>query len=196
MACALVAFVITTCVSPGLSSEGATVAITWTRPVPRWTTGARFVAVDLGTVALAYLVVFVVGVAAFQLIRSLVVIVPDDDAAYAIGLGAGVCVMWYGLILLTSARFPGRGGMIAGLSWVVFLVLTGIYHAPLPWLFHDLIVGLNYLNPLAYFGSAFSNGDQSRNIIALGSTGRVVVPWCIGIAATVAGIRLWSTREA
>jgi hypothetical protein len=41
-----------------------------------------------------------------------------------------------------------------------------------------------------------SDAPNHHHAIALTGLWLAIVPWCIGIAALVAGVRLWSTREA
>jgi hypothetical protein len=194
--CAFVAFIIATCIAPGLSAESSTLAITWTRPVPRGRIAARFIAVDLAAIVVSFvlmLVVTLIFLAMFGFLGTLHF--NGARAAAVLGLGLGCTVMWYGLVTLASTRLPGRGGMIAGLSWVAFLVLGGLWAAPFPPLIHGLIVLLNYLNPLAYFGNHLGGAGNPHQIIPFGDLLRTLVTWCIGIAALIGTVRLWSTRE-
>lgn len=192
--CAIVAFIIATCIAPGLSAESSTLAITWTRPLPRSTIAWRFIAIDLATIAVSYAALFVVVLIVFAMFGVSGRFRFDGaDAAAIVARGLGCALMWYALVTLVTARLPGRGGLIAGLSWVAFLVLGGLWAAPFPALIHWLITALDYLNPLAYFGNIGSNGTQS--IIPLSGAVRTLIVWCIGIAALAGTVRLWSTRE-
>jgi hypothetical protein len=194
--CALVAFIIATCIAPGLSAESSTLAITWTRPVSRARIVARFIAVDLAAIVVSFALAFVTALIFLAMFHALGALQFNGARALAVlGLGLGCTLMWYSLVTLASTRLPGRGGMIAGLSWVAFLVLTGLWAAPFPPLLHGLIVLLNYLNPLAYFGNHLSSGDSSQ-ILPFGDVVRTLLAWCIGIAALFGTVRLWSTREA
>lgn len=193
-ACAMVAFIIATCIAPGLSAESSTLAITWTRPVPRSTIAWRFIAIDLATIVVSYAAFFVVVLIVLAMFGLLGAFRFDGaEAAAIVARGLGCALMWYALVTLVTARVSGRGGMIAGLSWVAFLVLGGLWAAPFPTLIHWLIAALEYLNPLAYFGNIGSSGNQS--IIPLSGAVRTLMTWCIGIAALVATVRLWSARE-
>jgi hypothetical protein len=191
---AFVAFILASCVAPGLSNEGNTTAISWTRPMPRWVIALRYVAVDVSAIALGYAmcVATVLGILAFYGLGRAIAI--DSYIPDGLALALGTVVMWYGLLVAASARFPGRGGMIAGLSWGAVFVLAVLGQLPLPWLIHDLVVALNYLNPAEYINGAANS--HANHVVALTGVWREIVPWCIGIAGIVAGIRLWSTREA
>lgn len=194
VAAATAAFTIATNAALGLGAESSTLAITWTRPVPRSTIAWRFIAIDLATILVSYAALFVViliGLAMFGLLGSLNLDGPEAAATLASGLGCAV--MFYALVMLLTVLLPGRGGAIAWLSWAAFLVLGGLWAAPFPTLIHWLIVALNYLNPLAYFGNIGSSGTDS--ILPLSRGVRTLLAWCMGFAALVAAVRLWSTRE-
>jgi len=190
-----VSYILAACVAPGMSNESNTIAISWTRPMARDAIAWRYVAVDFATLALCFCVTLGASLLAVWAYGFAGVIKMDADAPYEFALGVGTLVMWYALIVATAARFPGRGGLIAGLSWGVFLVLGALWSLPLPWLIHDLVTALNYLSPLAYL-SASDTTNHGHHAIALSALWLAIVPWCIGIAALVAAVRLWSTREA
>lgn len=195
----MIAFVVATCMAPGLSAEGATIAIIWTRPTRRETIAWRYVAVDVAAILIAYLVSVVVAVAFIAAIGLFDRIVADSQWVVSLALGVGATLMWYALVVLASARFPGRGALIAGLSWAVFLVVAGLWSAPLPPLMHLLLNTLNYVNPMAYISGTIDSASghvQISHAVALGDTGRAILAWCIAAVATTVAIRLWATREA
>lgn len=192
-----VTYVILACVAPGLSNESNTSPISWTRPMGRDAIAWRFIAVDFATIALCFCVTLAAGLLALWAYGFAGAIKMDGDAPYELALGVGTVVMWYALIVATAARFPGRGGLIAGLSWGAFSLLGAMWSMPLPWLIHDLVTALNYLNPISYLSaSAREATNHGHHAIALPDPWLAIVPWCIGIIALVAGVRLWSTREA
>jgi hypothetical protein len=209
--CAFLTFVTAAILAPGLSAQGTTLAIAWTRPVERRTVAWRFIAVDLAALVVAYLMLLATCGLFYAVFHTLMTVriagsgatdsldqmlVLRFDGARALGIvvrGFGCAVMWYGLVTLVSARFPQRGAMIAGLSWVAFLVLATLTAVQFPPLIHLLIVALNYLNPLAYFGNVSTHGTQQ--IIPWTGASRTLASWCIGIAALIGTVRLWSTQE-
>lgn len=194
--CIFGALIVATLMIPGLNAEATTTPIIWTRPIARDTIAWRYVAIDLativvaflGTVACVYIVLAIVGVLKYAVF--------DAKTVTATLLGLGCIVMWYGLVSAVAARLPGRGGMFAGLSWVVFLVQAALTVAPFPWVIHEIIVALNYLNPFAYLGSVNSGNVHDPLVVDLPAAGRAAAAWLIGIAAIIASVRLWSTREA
>ena len=116
----------------------------------------------------------------------------DGQTQRVVAEAAGCTVMWYALCLLAAARIPERAGMIAGVSWAVFLVLGILAAVPLPPIVHALAIALNYLNPLAYFSGSDKGGSLLGGIPLV----KTILPWLIAIGALVAAVRLWSTREA
>ena len=185
-----------TIVACGLQAEWSTTAITWTRPRPREAIAWGYLAVDFGAIVAAFVMTLLFALAVVSLFGALPNLQFDGEHVLrSIVIGFGVTMMWYGLIWLVAARLPGRAPLIAGLSWAVFLILGGLTAANLPWLFHALIVALNYLNPLAYVDSGGSSSN-THPLIALSPWLRGLAAWAIAAVAIVASIRLWSTREA
>ena len=185
------AFVVATFIATGLNAESATTAIIWTRPTARDTIAWRYVAVDAAAIAVGYAMIVVAILAVMAVIGVLDKVVYDVLFSLPVAaLGLGAALMCYALVSLAAARLPGRGGLIAGLSWAVFLVAVGVRAAPLPSLLHGIIVALDYLNPLAYVG-----GTHSDSGVPLDLPVRIAMVWAIAAVAAVASVRLWSTRE-
>lgn len=192
--CAFGAMVLATCVAPGLNAESGTLSITWTRPTSRTAIAWRYIAVDVVTILLGYafVVALVLGfLAVYGLLGNLAF---DAAAPLALLNGVGCTLMWYGLVTVVTARMDGRGGLIAGVSWGVFLALTLLWIAPLPALLHGLITFLNYFNPLAYFSDSSRHGSTDT-IVPLGQDLLTLIAWSFVAVTLVATVRLWSTRE-
>jgi hypothetical protein len=186
---------VATFVASALSSEAATAPIIWTRPRRREEMALRYVAVDVATIILGYLMLFAAMIFVTAVIGALPAVRFDAaETAGAFGIGLGACLMWYALVSLVAVRLPARGGLIAGLSWPAFLILGALYAAPLPNLLHDLVYALNYLSPLAWLDLGSSSSHDQ--IIPFSEPVRILGTWLIALAATAASIRLWSTREA
>jgi hypothetical protein len=194
--CIFGALIVATLMIPGLNAEATTTPIIWTRPTSRDTIAWRYVAIDLATVFVAFLGTIVCVYAVLAIVGLFKYAVFDPKTVTVTLLGLGGIVMWYGLVSAAAARLPGRGPMLAGLSWVVFLVQAALTAAPFPWVIHEIVIVLNYLNPFAYLGSVNSSHVHDPLVIQLPAAGRAVGAWLIGIAATIASVRLWSTREA
>jgi hypothetical protein len=196
IACSMGAFIIATCVAPGLIAEDATLAIAWTRPTPRWSIAVRYVAVDVATIVIGYFILCAIVVAFIALFGALKNLELGSGTLPAFALGLGAAVMWYGLVTLVTSRFPGRGGLIAGMSWVAFILVGTLWAAPFPAPLHGLLTVLNYLDPIAYInGVTTSDAHAHAHPVALSEGARIAVAWLIGAAAIAGTVRLWSTRE-
>ncbi|MBV8748636.1 MAG: hypothetical protein JO103_02865 [Candidatus Eremiobacteraeota bacterium] len=190
------ALIIASIVACGLQAEWSTTAITWTRPRPREAIAWGYVAVDFAAIVVAFVITLLVALAIIALVGGFPNLQFDGEHVLrSVVIGFGVTMMWYGLIWLVAARFPGHSSRIAALSWAVFLIVGGLSAANLPWLLHTLIVALNFLNPLAYIDSGGSSSN-THPLIALSPWLRGLVAWAIAAVAIVVSIRLWSTREA
>ena len=189
------ALIVATFIAPGLNAELATTPITWTRPVTRESIAWRYIGIDIATIAIGYALMVGVLLVVCAVIGALGLIAFNAaDSLLALALGMGAAVMWYAMISVVAARLPGRGGMIAGLSWAVFFVLIILTAAPFPPLFHAVFTALDYLNPIAWLGNMGSSGRHE--IITLSEPLRAAGAWGIAAIAIVASVRLWSTREA
>ena len=189
------ALVVATFIAPGLSAESATTPIIWTRPVTRESIAWRYIGIDVATIVIGYALLVassLIVAAAADLLRLVTFTATASLTAFALGMGAAV--MWYAMISVVAARLPGRGGMIAGLSWAVFLVTVALTAAPFPPLIHAVFTLLDYLNPMAWLGNMGSS--ERHEIIALSAPLRAAGTWGIAAIAIVASVRLWSTREA
>jgi hypothetical protein len=158
--------------------------------------GATILLIDLAAIVVAFLMLLVAGAVLYLAFATLVTFHIDGNGARtaqgavrlrdlfmlqydvpqmltALAGGFGCMLMWYALVMLAAARLPGRGAMIAWLSWLVFLTLSGLWAVHFPPLIHGLIVALNYLNPLAYFGNHGSGVQQQ--LLALNEGLRTVL---------------------
>jgi len=196
-ACAFGAWIVATIVVRGLSADAAhATAIVWTRPMSRDRIAWRYIAVDAIAIALGYVIVIDVAILAIAALGGINVLTIDGAAALAFALGLGTAFMWYALALLASARFPGRGGAIAGTSWGVFVVLATLWAVPMPPVLHAVLTVLNYVNPMAWLGDFSATSHHvSRHVIEFPMLARALGSWAIAIVAAAAAVRLWATRE-
>jgi hypothetical protein len=184
--------VVSSFLAAGLDGEYRTAAIAWTRPITRLAIAGRYLIVDAIALLAAWALTLVACLIPLAAVGALkfITFTPQMGAGSFL-LGAGVAVMWYGLVVIVAALLPGRGGAVAGWSWGVFLILPGLMHAPFPDLIHAIVVGLNFLDPFAYLG----NIGSDSNVLGLQPVLRKALPWAIGILTVVAGTQLWAKRE-
>jgi hypothetical protein len=174
-------------------AEYKTVAITWTRPLSRLRIAGRYLMVDAATMIVAWLLTLAAVLICMAVLGLTRYLTFGPNVVDVILLAFGCAVMWYGLVVVLTILLPGRGNAIAGASWAYVLIVPGLSQIPFPHALHEVMVGLNYLNPLAYLGNLGSSG--SRTLIAGGPVEHTVAAWLIGIAAIAVGTRLWATRE-
>jgi hypothetical protein len=175
----------------GLDAEYKTAAIIWTRPISRLAIALRYIAVDGGallaawvlTLVAVFITIFAIGIGKYLTF--------GDDVAGAVLLVFGAAVMWYGLVVLVTTLLPGRGAAIAGGSWGYALIVPGLARIPFPPLLHQVIVALNYLNPMAYL----SQGSGARELIAGSGEQHMIATWLIGLAALAIATQIWTKRE-
>ena len=175
----------------GLDAEYKTAAITWTRPISRLAIALRYVAVDGGallaawvlTLVAAFIVIFAIGVEKYLSF--------DNHVASAAMLVIGAAVMWYGLVVLVTTLLPGRGNAIAGGSWGYALIVPGLAQIPFPPLLHQVMVALNYINPMVYIGQ----GSGARSLLPGSGDQHAIATWLIGLAAIAIATQLWTKRE-
>ena len=193
--CAFGAIVVATGVAPGLNAESSTFAIAWTRPMSRAAIAWRYIAVDALTIVVGYVYLLVIILAGFACFGLLGHVVVDGGVPLTVLNGLGCALMWYGLVNVVAARMEGRGSMISGVSWAVFLFIGGLWVAPFPPLLHGLLTFLQYFNPLTYLQSLSSSHSASQSILPLTPELLTLIAWCFVAVTLVLTVRLWSTRE-
>lgn len=192
---AVAAMTIAAFLAAGFDAEYKTAAIAFTRPLSRIRIARRFALVA----AVATLAAFAVTLAAiFIVIASMdawkYLTMQDGIGVPLVAAAFGCAAMWYGLVVLVAAIFPGRGGAIVGLSWAYALIVPAFAHADLPAAFHALFSALQFLDPLVYAGSIGSHHGASP--LGIESVGlRAAIAWAIGAVALTAGVTLWAKRE-
>ncbi|HZX67624.1 MAG TPA: hypothetical protein VFE70_02015 [Candidatus Elarobacter sp.] len=193
--CAFGAMIVATCVAPGLNAESNTLAIAWTRPVPRPSIVLRYIAVDVAAIIVAYAYTFAIVLAFCALLGFFGHIFADADIPLALLNGLGCALMWYGLIMVVAAPLNGRGNLVAGLSWGVFVVGGALWAAPFPAAIHTILTFVNYFNPMTYFAGGSTDDNHSHHVLMLNTEILTLIAWVFVAVTLVAAVRLWSTRE-
>jgi hypothetical protein len=178
-----------------LNKEGQTLALSWTKPVPRPLVALRIIAVDAVAVAAAY---------AFAWLMIVVVIagiggsmVGSADLTALIALSLGVAIMWYALIAALTSAMPANTGVVVGFLWPVALILSSLHLDINPTI--DLVLRLlNVINPLAYLNSTQrSSIDQQLGSYWQGPPDeRAAIVWLLSCVLAAVAIGLWTRREA
>jgi ABC-type transport system involved in multi-copper enzyme maturation permease subunit len=189
-----------TLLAGSLNRERETLALSWTRPIPRERLALNYMLVDLAGVVVAFFITLLVGAVPLVTTHLISRIYVDSDVLTGVVLMLGVTVMWYGIVQAATSWYRGRAGLAVGLSWAFFILLLVIGHrgnfGPLV---EAVTAALNYINPLAYassYGSVEGYGMDTTSYLGLPENVRLLASWCIGIAACAVAIFAWKRSEA
>jgi hypothetical protein len=187
-----------------LNRENEGVEMVWTKPVARERLALGYILVDLGAIAVAYLIALAFVMLVLATLGLTGAVFFDATVPRNFGLGLGIAFMWYGLLQAATSWNRGRAGMVVALSWGVFIVL-----APLARIFpagtwlHTLVVLLNYFNPMAYMSAISSHSAGATNFSSievrslndLSFEVRFILVWTIGLVASAIAIFGWKRME-
>lgn len=201
----LAPLLVATLLAPSLSNEGQTAPLLWTRPAARGSIAWQYTLVDVRAILIGYAIAILAAFIGLVVIEAyggkqigevmspLVLDWPQSAGSAAITLA--VSLMVYAAIRIISARLPGKGGAIAGFTWIGMVLLLILSHYGLPDVLRDLVLAVNYLNPLVWVATSpdahvvltpLPESDLSRALIAA----------VIAVAELIAATWLWATREA
>jgi hypothetical protein len=174
------AAIMATVLGSGLAQENDHLEVAWTRPRSRTAYATTVMAVDAAGIVLAQLIGFAIVIAAISLFGKSVRIVSAPDDA----LNALRCVLfplaWYAIIVALSASLRGqRAGIIQGLIWPVALGLTVLGFAPLPEIWHRIVAGINFINPITYI----AYHDSGSNVQIMSGSGLTNVTLAVSMLA-------------
>jgi len=199
-AAAFGALFFSTLIASGLNRERETLALSWTRPIPRERMALASILVDFGAILAAFLITL--GFLFVPLLTTGMVafIHTDGYEVDAVAHVLAIALMWYGLLQVTTSWYRGHAGMVKGLSWALFIFLTvDQKSALLGPVVRVLGTGLNYLNPLAYLSSYESvqgNGAVvATALLPLSEAARTSLATLIGLAACAIAVVAWSRAE-
>jgi hypothetical protein len=201
----LAPLLVATLLAPSLSAEGQTVPLLWTRPAPRESIAWQYTLVDVVAILIGYAIAIVAAFVGLVVVEAyggkqigevmspMVLDWPQAVGSAAIVLA--VSLMVYSLIRIISARLPGKGGAIAGFTWIGMVVLLILSHYGLPDVLRDLVLAVNYLNPLVW---VTTSPDAHLVLAPLPESDvtRALIAAVIAVAELVAATWLWATREA
>jgi hypothetical protein len=177
-----------------LNREGQTIALSWTKPVPRAVVALRIMAVDV--VALAIMFVFAWVVTFCVVVAAHGTIVDAPATVSTTILAFGVALMWYALCEALTAGLGAGGRSVVGFLWPVALLLSGL--GGFGGVAGAIIHVLNVFNPLAYLRSiTVSSGASTTNAFwdvspATGALATLV----LSVVLCAVAIGLWMRQEA
>lgn len=182
------AVVFATILASSINKENEHAHLSYTKPISRTRLGLGYFAVDVCGIALAYLIAFVlIGLLPLLSVGLLSRVYFDVQSVWIGALGLGIAFMWYGILQAATSWYGGRGGVVTGLSWAFFAILVGLSDARfLGPVLLGVVHALNLVNPLAYFTTLTQQptGDAlAQSTLGFGLQQRVVMAWCIAMAA-------------
>jgi ABC-type transport system involved in cytochrome c biogenesis permease component len=187
--------ILATMLGCSLNRENATLELSWTRPLPRVALALRYMAIDVTTLAIAYLV----AVAVFWVLVGMYVhVVVEPRIGVAAFMGTGVVAMWYALTQFLTAGTRRRGSAVAGFMWPAAVIVLVVASATHGGLVHDIAVVLNVVNPFAYLGQighSAPDGTPVPLLWPLDETVRAAIVWCFALAFGAAAVTIWQRRE-
>jgi hypothetical protein len=151
-----------------------------------------YMAVDIAAILSAAIVFFVAELFTLAAVGFANAIAIDGTIVPSVLVGLGFSLAFYGVSRALGTAF-GRGGTIAGVSWPIGFILAGLASAPFPYVLHDIIVGLNFLNPIAYLTSVASG--QSSTVLPVSFEWRLACEWILALATMAASVVIWKRLE-
>ena len=173
-----------------LGGERQHVALAWTKPVSRERFALTYLAVDVVAMCAAFLILLAFVVFTIWAMGFGSLLVLDARSGELLLLGLGFMFAFYGVVRALGTLF-GRGGLIAGLTWPVGLVLASLAQFQLPNAFHYFLIALNFFNPLAYL----VNLGSDRSVLPVSFDTRVACEWLLAIGTMAASIGIWKRLE-
>jgi len=197
------AIIFATVVSTSLNKEYDGVEMVWTKPISRERLALRYIALDLVAIVVAFASVAALYLLAVLLLGLGKYLAVDARTVPTLVIGLGTAVMWYGLVQGLTAWLRGRGAIVIGISWAVAFVLLSFaeatrYAAPEV---HAFFMGLDVLNPLAYYSSYSLSGYGAHASPVLpqflaGTEMRSLMTWTIGALGCISAVVGWKRLEA
>lgn len=192
---AFLAAIFASSIGTSLNRESATRDLSWTKPISRTALAVRFVLVDVAGVVVAFLI----AIAALAGISAYMGFAPYVDAAAPVQLvlGAGVAVMWYGLLQLLTCAFGSGARALAGILWPIAFAVGAL--SQLPGAIGAVMRALDVLNPLHYMSSASIEGGTGRAAVVpqvLPADERALLTWFFGLVFCAIAVCIWPRKEA
>ena len=165
IACGFIIAILGTVLATSLSSHvNGHLEIAWTKPIPRDRLIAQTFAIDIGALAVAYVVTLVVAISINAVFGSHLDYTTSQLGHVAAELLFPIAL--YAMVQGVTSAVGRRAGMLAGLAWPVMLLAGGVIPAPVPPFVHQAIVAINYFNPLALLSTNMHLG-HNYNMLGL-----------------------------
>jgi hypothetical protein len=169
-------------------------ALAWTKPASRNRYALTVMAVDAVAMLAAFglTLVTTLAIVAFAAYASRLFV--DGDALRNLARFLAIPFAWYALMQTLTASLRERGGLVAGLSWIVSLILLALGTAQFPPLWSHLITFANYFNPIAY--AAYSTPQDQAPYPFVPWEFDLVALFALTVLGVIAALAQWRRLEA
>jgi hypothetical protein len=195
-AAGFIAAIVSTVLGSTLAQENDHLEVAWTRPRSRTGYATTLMAVDALGIIIAQLIVFafiIAHMASYHPDQHLVA--GPNDALNAIRFML-FPLAWYGLIVALSASMRGRAGVVQGLIWPIALGLTALPEAPLPGIWHRILVAISLINPISYISYSEHDNGIATGAALSSATLAVAALAAIVVASWAAATYQWRRLQA
>jgi hypothetical protein len=174
--------------------------VAWCKPISRTQYAAGLFLVDLGCLAIIFLVTFGVAYGVVSLYVGGPVHVPFDlDTAWKLARFALFPVAWFALSqALTSGIRGAWAGAVVGIMWPTLELLSVLATLRLGSIWHSILTAVNLINPIGYF-PFWEFDDKSsalREFFGYGLTIDTLALGAIAILGVVIAMARWRRLEA
>ena len=192
--------ILATVIAASLNRQREHLAYTWTRPEKRETIALRFIAIDVAFLIAAFVLTMAIGMIVFFLLIGNRVPLLWTGTVSAFLRAFGFALMWYAIVQAATAWASFRGGVVAGVSWPVFIFLGGLEAARFPSPWREVFTLVNLFNPLAYISGTHVNartGDVTlESFLPFDATTRLALMYSVAAIALIIAILSWRRMEA
>ncbi|MBC5824721.1 MAG: hypothetical protein GIW99_02580 [Candidatus Eremiobacteraeota bacterium] len=181
--------------------NGGHLELAWTKPISRSRYAAGIALVDILAIIIA-MAAALLAIVAVLATFGLATFISADGALAATLLGFGVALSWYAVSQAASASLRSKGRAVSGFAWPVAFALIALSFAPLQTMLHEVVLALNFLNPLAYLSTvAVTTNDHgtsaaSGGVLPLTLSARIIGVYLLAAVGLIAALAQWRRLEA
>ena len=185
----IMAFIVASLLGGVLSKENdGHLELAWTKPVSRERYALTAFGIDIAAVVLSQLLWV-----AMALVCMLLFFVPGIDFEAHVGWHIAITLLggiaWYAALTGWSASLKRGPGIVVGLGWLLATIVPAIEQAlrgsalPLVAAIHAVLLGLSYLDPLAYISMHVTGSTMSAPHV--GALQLTIATSCAALAALI-----------
>lgn len=185
----IMGFIVASLLGGVLSKENdGHLELAWTKPISRENYALSAFVIDIATIVLAQ-ILWVATALACMLLFFVPGVTFEPNAGYHIAIALLGCIAWYAALTGWSASIKRGPGIVIGLGWLFAMIVPGIAQAlrgstiPLISMIHAVLLGLSYLDPLAYVSLHITHASMSGT--SIGALQLTLATSCIGLGSLI-----------